>query len=899
MKKEIFGFLAGKYLKQRIIDSLLLFLSHSLVICGLSAFLYNLLFMNRTLFVVFLAVAFVFDFYKVFLLFFREYESIKDINRINPKMRNLILAAYEEKLRGKEFDLQRELDKSNVNDFNCICLEKRVKIMRILALTIIQFLLLILLFPLHFSNAAGLTEKRAVVSIEENKIIVKGYNLGSITGDFFIEDLYGAQKFDESKKYPSVSLLFFKGPRVISNKIKFGLLSRMTVDSLITLVQPHPYQKRDGYTENSTIVYIPEYADVKSTAYAFENTRTFFTQERFENDTILKIQGTSDSLTLLLINDAAPAVKILVDSESIRNRDIVLLPCAYADDYEVKRVGVIIKTEADSITFFVDSPNESISFFEINLSNIAGNEGWIKAFASDNNPFRNQTSYSQELRFSKKLDVIELLEEIEANEVFSGFSEMTERMTDELSERRMEIEKKSIEETIDKYSENLKDVSEALKELEQSLQDASRKSLPEEIMKQMYEIKKEIDKIDEEVLSKIIEKVDKIEKSEMNREAAMEMMKRDSKMIEESLKQLQKMLETLNKLSELKNFQERIENMEKMMENENNKQKDVTDELGKEKERAEESENLKEWTEDLDEAESLSKAAEEDSKKKSSVKEKLEKIKKEAQEKMNSLSGNQKYDKDQVILTLLALNEMITEKKSALGVYASVLNFAHAENDPKNPLFLLIQRGRMIVEEANSSVDDIINYNFFIISHLLKKMPPSGGGMSMEQMMDALSSLSEEQKSLSETLWNMFDSQNMGSEMMNEISRYQKEIARKLKELGEKSGDGGGMSQLGDSLADVAEKIEKNEINEDILKKQDRILNKMLKMTKALYKEGITEKRESKTGKEYAEPVRLAVPEDYGFKKSSFEKMLKKFLTEYRDESIEFIIKKYYMELLR
>ena len=900
MKKEIFGFLTAKYRKQRVIDSLLLFFAGLLQFTVIAVFLFNLVSANRFLYFALSAIIFIVLFYREAGFLSDEYKSVQKINSLNPQMRNLILAAYEKKTLSEGKALIGDLASKNISEIRCFSVFERNRRARFLSVSLIVFLLTLSLFPRHFSNAFGLSEKSTVIDASDGDLFVSGYNLGSISGKLLIEDGGSIKRFDKSAKYEPHSMIFYAGPGVKSNTLRYSLLKEFSCDSIVTFVKPHPYQKTPSWNERIFLQYVPEYAEVKTIKYNLGRENVIFETNKFEKSSVIVI-GKKDTLKLNMVKDESPFVKILANENEIKNREILMIPVACADDYKVTGIGIMIKTDMDSIIFNARPPKDSISVFEMNLSEIRGDEGWIKCFADDNNPFRKQRGWSQELRFSKKLDIIELLSGMDSDEVLSGFDEKAEDMMNELAMRKKEIEQNKIKNALESYSENLKDIKNILEELDASLKEESRKMLPDEIMKQMYEIKKELEKIDMEVLSKLIKESENLQKSKISETEAMNLLKQNSKQIEESLKQLRKMLETLNKLTELKSFQERVKNIEKMMEESGKNQKSVTEEIKKEAEMAENSDNLREWTKDLKDAEELSKAAEKKSSKRENVKKKLDEIAKEVQEKMNSIEGKDSYDKNFVIMTLLASNEMITNKESTLLAYSSILEYAKAENDPKNPLFLMVQRGRMIAEDKNSLLKDVINHNYAIIASLLKKAPPSGGGMSLDEMMESLSSLSEEQKSLSQAMWSMFNDQSGESETVSEIARYQRKIAEKMKELGEKKsgGEGDGLKMLADSLLETAEMIEKQGLTEDALNKQERTLNRMLKLTKSLYRQGIDDKRESEEGKYYNNPVKIKVPEDYGYKKADFQKMLEEFLKEREDKEYEYFIRRYYMELLK
>lgn len=903
MREEIFGFLGRRLMKQRIIDSLLLFFTMLLWAVVLYSLMYNLLRYGELAAAAMFLLSFPVSFWRTAVIAFDAHKRMKEVNRLNPQMRNLILAAYEESARkGKE--LTEELERQGIR--NLVYYEKgrREFHAKLLLLSLILFFVMLLLFPLHFANAAGLTEKRAVISFSGGNVSLYGENLGLISGKTVAVLDGKISAYRDGGKIPPESRVFYSGPHVKSNEIKAKYFIRESADSIITTVKPHLYQKRRESKESSFVLFAPEYAEVVSYAYFGDERRDVAAIKRLLFDTCISLgRMSAESLNIRVIKDSPPAVRLLLSENEIEDYETVLLPCACIDDYGVEGVGLVVKTEAESLMYRAGNKGDTVAFFEVDLSSLRGNSGYIKAFAKDNNPFRNQTSWSDEIRFDKLKSSIELLSKLDSNEAISGFEEAVERITEEFEERRTELEKERVEETLRRYGENLNEVYEAVKELEAGMKEESRKNLPEQIMKQMYEIKKELSRLDEELLSKITDKMDKLEESKLNREAAKEMLKSDTKAIENALKRLEEMLKQLNKITELGQFGERLKEIEKMQDEEvegKREQSEVTEEIEGEANKSEESENLKEWSGDLKDAGKISKSAESGEKNGEDVKKKLEEIKKEVEEKMNRMAGGSRYDKNQVMLSLISLNRMIAEKRDAIGVYAAVRDFTQSGEDMSNPLSSMLQRGIIIASDPKTSIEDVKNHNFSIIAFLLKKLPPSGGGMSLDQMLENLSSISEEQKNLSQTLWSMFEEQNTGGEMMGEIARYQREIAEKLRELGKKSGgDGGGLEELSDSLSDIADKIEKGETDEELLKKQERTLNRMLKMTKSLYKQGITEKRESKTGKEYAEPIRTALPEDYGYKKAGLERELKKFLSEYGGKTDEFLIKKYYMEILK
>ncbi|MDD3804614.1 MAG: hypothetical protein PHW02_09580, partial [bacterium] len=250
MKKEIFGFLAGKYRKQRVIDSLLLFFAALLQLTVIAVFLFNIVSANRFIYFALPAIILIVLFYKDAGILFDEYKSVRKINSLNPQMRNLILAAYEKKTVFEGEALISDLASKNISEIKCFSVFERNRRARFLAVSLIVFLLNLSIFPVHFANAFGLSEKSAVIEASDKDVFVFGYNLGSISGKLLIEDCGSIKRFDKSIKYQPSSFIFYAGPGVESNKLRFMTLREFSYDSAVTFVKPHPYQKTKPWKES-------------------------------------------------------------------------------------------------------------------------------------------------------------------------------------------------------------------------------------------------------------------------------------------------------------------------------------------------------------------------------------------------------------------------------------------------------------------------------------------------------------------------------------------------------------------------------------------------------------------------------------------------------------------------
>lgn len=204
-----------------------------------------------------------------------------------------------------------------------------------------------------------------------------------------------------------------------------------------------------------------------------------------------------------------------------------------------------------------------------------------------------------------------------------------------------------------------------------------------------------------------------------------------------------------------------------------------------------------------------------------------------------------------------------------------------------------------------------INEIAFMIANLLEQLQNaqsggSGGGMSLQQMMEQLQQSGEQQQQLNQQIQDMINDiqgERLNQDQMqrlNELAKTQNRIRKQLQEL-QQSGTAG--DRIGSELQRMIDEMEKTindlrggNVDPTLVQRQQNILSRMLESEKALQKRDEEETREGRTAgeTEYATPPELTLEE--------LEREIRKRLndpnfTKY-SEDYQRLIEKYF-ELLR
>ncbi len=137
----------------------------------------------------------------------------------------------------------------------------------------------------------------------------------------------------------------------------------------------------------------------------------------------------------------------------------------------------------------------------------------------------------------------------------------------------------------------------------------------------------------------------------------------------------------------------------------------------------------------------------------------------------------------------------------------------------------------------------------------------SGGGMSMEQMMEQLQQMSGEQQQLNEQIQQMLN-ETQGERLnvdqqqrLNELSQQQERIREQLREMNRdrrfRNRTLGDLEEVANQMQRSIEEMEQRRFNRELPERQDQILTRLLEATRALNREGEKEERRGTTGEQF------------------------------------------------
>ncbi len=166
--------------------------------------------------------------------------------------------------------------------------------------------------------------------------------------------------------------------------------------------------------------------------------------------------------------------------------------------------------------------------------------------------------------------------------------------------------------------------------------------------------------------------------------------------------------------------------------------------------------------------------------------------------------------------------------------------------------------------------------------------PPRSG----QAMMNAMNEIISKQQSISGGLQQIIPIPgNRRMDALKELSRKQRSLAKKLRELGE------ALNPIARDMEEMAEKMERGELDKRILKRQMKLLDRLLEASKSIRRKDISKKRRSRPGI-FVSPPKITLPEDLGEEKKALRELLEKRMKEPYPKAYEKEIERYIRKLL-
>lgn len=229
------------------------------------------------------------------------------------------------------------------------------------------------------------------------------------------------------------------------------------------------------------------------------------------------------------------------------------------------------------------------------------------------------------------------------------------------------------------------------------------------------------------------------------------------------------------------------------------------------------------------------------------------------------LARNQKVIADQFSITADTLYKVSSELP---GVPNQInRKKAEVERSLNNSLDEMIERNQrnasIASREAFAGINDLASMLASLIDQLMDQQNGSGGGMSMQQMIEQLQNMSGDQQQLNQQLQELINDMQGDrlsreqAERLDQLARQQNEIRRQLRELQQRgvleSGDRT-LSELQRMIEDMEDSINdmRGGITDPIMnQRQQNILSRMLDAEQALQQRGETDEREGTASSEY------------------------------------------------
>ena len=405
--------------------------------------------------------------------------------------------------------------------------------------------------------------------------------------------------------------------------------------------------------------------------------------------------------------------------------------------------------------------------------------------------------------------------------------------------KRIQIEQK-IDELVKRTEEIQKKQDELNKETEQS--DLNDKEQNENLQKKQDDISKDLEKLQKEMedLQKKMDELEDMPKEKMD-EISEEMRKQENqKMSEQAQEQMSKMMKN-QAMQKQKQVSQNMKKMNQMM-------MDMQSQMQMENQMK----TLSEMMKLINEAIMLSKTEERLKEETRKLPPNSEDYNKKAEEQADA---REQLDNLMNQLSALAQKTFAVSPEMAKKLGQASMNMEQAlqaMHDRNSPLAAQKQGGAM--ESLNSAAN-------MMQSAMQSMMNPSQSGGGMMSLMQQMQQLSQQQMGLNKMTQMMQRQGKMSPGMqaqMQRLGEQQRMIRKSLEELNKEAKQSGLSKKLSENLdqilkemKEVVSGLETQQLSDELVHKQDKILSKMLDAQRSINEKDYEKKRESRSGDNY------------------------------------------------
>jgi hypothetical protein len=482
------------------------------------------------------------------------------------------------------------------------------------------------------------------------------------------------------------------------------------------------------------------------------------------------------------------------------------------------------------------------------------------------NLMRNEVNQSMENfkldeeMFKKSLErTMNLLKRVQAEMKVDEIIKRSEELAEKISELKEKTDKMNLadKENRDQLKNEQKDATQDFKNLEDEMSDLQKK------ISELNDMPK--DKLDE-----IAKQLEKQQNQELSEKAENNISQNQKNQAQQNQQQMQSNIQNFNK--QIQDFQESMQ-QQNQMETFNAMMKNINDLL------------------------SLSKQE--------------EKLKKEtdnsgiSQQKFNENAKTQSEIQNNLSKVMQNLGELSQKSFAITPEMGKALGQAY--NNMQQSISSLQNRNLGAASQSqNKSMENLNQAASMMKSALDMMMQGGGSGGGMMSMFQQLQQMSQQQMNLNQ-LTQMMQQGKLSKEQMGQMQRLggQQEMLRKsleqlnkeAKESGQSKRIASNLDKILDEMKEVVSGLETEKINDDLIKKQENILSKLLDAQRSINEKDYEENRKSNTGKNITKesPDALKLSPEERFKQ--LRESLNNGMREKYNKDYEELIKKYYEKI--
>lgn len=188
----------------------------------------------------------------------------------------------------------------------------------------------------------------------------------------------------------------------------------------------------------------------------------------------------------------------------------------------------------------------------------------------------------------------------------------------------------------------------------------------------------------------------------------------------------------------------------------------------------------------------------------------------------------------------------------------------------------------------------------------MQNLAGASSAMGMEQFMNQLQAIAGRQQGINQQTLRLNQSGRLTLEQQAAMARLaaeqealRKSLEQLQREMGNRSEIPGRLDEVANDMGEVVKELSDNKVNQKIIRRQQRILSRLLDAQRSMRRQDFSRKRKAETAKKYLPRINVRLPGDLGERKKKLQEDLLQALKEGYSRDYKELIKKYFEALAR